>query len=160
MHCVGIIVGKNNRMSTTDSKLSIENNPAAYIAIQQLVQRYTDVINLRNWKELSEIFGIDAVWEALSPINLQFAGLEAIREGIPASVAKTEYLIQFATGVVIELQSDTQATVRSHLAEFGRFKDSGEKLEAVGIFRDIMVKQNGVWKCQERVFELRYPTTV
>lgn len=146
-------------MGTTDSKLSIQNNPASHIAIHQLIQQYTDVINLRDWGALPEIFTSEAVWRALSPVNLQFKGLDAISEGIPRSVARTEYLIQFATGAIIELESYALATVRSHLAEFGQFKETGEALQAVGIFRDIVVKQNDLWKFQERIFELRFPTS-
>ncbi|MDR6806529.1 ketosteroid isomerase-like protein [Dyadobacter sp. BE34] len=147
-------------MSAANSILSIQSDPAAYIGIHQLILRYTDVINLRDWEALPEIFANGAVWRALSPVNLQFTGLEVIRKSIPESVAKTEYLIQFATGTIIELESDSRAMVRSHLAEFGRFKETGQALQAIGIFRDIVVKQNDLWKFQERIFELRFPTSL
>nr|WP_295927513.1 nuclear transport factor 2 family protein [uncultured Dyadobacter sp.] len=143
-------------MYSNGSKISIQDDPSAYVGIHQLVHRYTDVINARAWDALPEIFAEHAVWQALSPVDIRFAGLPAIREGIPASVGRTEHLLQFASGIVIGLENECRASVRSHLAEFGLFRDTGKSMQAVGVYRDLAVKQDGVWRFQERTFELKY----
>lgn len=143
-------------MYSTGSKISIQDDPSAYVAIHQLVHRYTDIINAREWDALAEIFTEQAVWQALSPVDLRLTGLSAISEGIPASVGRTEYLVQFTSGIVIGLENECQASVRSHLAEFGQFRDTGKGLQAVGVYHDLAVKRDGIWRFQERTFELKY----
>lgn len=143
-------------MKAVHSKISIQQDPAAFIAIHQLLQRYTDVINRRDWEALPELFWEDAIWQALKPVDMQLAGLAAIREGIPASVSRTSFLVQFATGVVIELDNEFSAKVRSHLSELGAFLQTGKGLQAVGVYRDVVTSRDGVWKFSVREFELRY----
>lgn len=150
------ILAKKKTMEAAHSKISIQQDPAAFIAIHQLLQSYTDVINRRDWEALPELFWDDAVWKALKPVDMQLDGLAAIREGIPASVNRTSFLVQFATGIVIELENELKAKVRSHLSEVGAFLQTGKGLQAVGVYRDVVISRDGVWKFSKREFELRY----
>ncbi|MBO9616461.1 MAG: nuclear transport factor 2 family protein [Dyadobacter sp.] len=138
------------------SKVNIQDQPSAFIAIHQLIQRYTDMINLREWDVLPEIFSENAIWKALPPVNMQLTGLSAICDGIPESVGRTAFLVQFTTGAIIEMHDDSRASVRSHLTEIGRFTDTEQDFRAVGIYRDIVICEDGIWKFYQRVFELRH----
>src|SRR5688500_6186548 len=80
--------------STTQSDRTtlsnIRNYSDDHIAIRQLVDRYNDLINHRDWKGISEIFSINATWQALNPINLKWSGLDNIQKSLPESVERLE----------------------------------------------------------------------
>lgn len=127
-----------------------------HLAIRQLIDRYTDVVNNRSWQQLPDIFAREAVWEAGRPINMKFEGIAAVIKGIPESVEKMELLVQQASGVIISVGDDNKAQVRSYLTEFGRLRENGKGMHAKGMYQDVVMKEQGEWKFLSRTFILTY----
>jgi hypothetical protein len=125
------------------------------LAIRDLADLYHAAVNTRNWTILPGIFTQDAVWSIGPPIDLRFAGLEAICDGIRASVERQEILVQTSTGIVIDLDGSHAASIKSTLIEFGREK-AKEGWCATAFFEDQVVKTDGGWRFSTRTVRLRY----
>jgi hypothetical protein len=126
----------------------------ARVAVRDLIDRYHAAINRREWGLLSDLFAADAVWEALSPIDLRFEGHDAVISGLKASVGRQEVLVQSSSGLVIDLNGPDSATVQSTLIEFGR--ENGSGWSAVGFYADNVVLQGGSWRFVRRTLRVRY----
>ena len=126
------------------------------LAIRELIDRYNDAVNHRDWSSLRDLFASDAVWEVAPPIGLHFEGSQAIADGIEWSVGRQEVLVQSSSSIVIEMQSSERATVRSTLVEFGRPKASGVGIHAAGTYYDELTQENGAWRFKRRTLRIRY----
>ena len=133
-----------------------ELSVADRLAIRELIDRYNDAVNHRNWKELRELFAHDAVWEVAPPIGLHFQGSQQIADGIEWSLGRHEVLVQSSSAIVIEVQSPEQATARSTLVEFGPPKETGVGLHAAGTYYDELARENGTWRFKRRTLRVRY----
>lgn len=67
-----------------------------------------------------------------------------------------EVLVQTTSGIVITVESTDKASARSLLNEFGRNKETGEGMHAVGSYNDVLIKENGNWKFLSRELSLLY----
>lgn len=124
------------------------------LAIRELVDRYNDAVNHRNWVALEALFATESVWEVAPPISLKFEGAQKIAAGIQWSVGRLEFLVQSSSAIVVELQGADRATARSTLIEFGRSKEAG--MRAAGTYYDDVVKERGEWRFKHRTLRVRY----
>jgi ketosteroid isomerase-like protein len=143
-----------------NNKNSFQKYTADYIQIRQLIDEYNDLVNLRRWESIDDIFTQDAVWEAVSPVNMKWIGLEDIKVKLPASVDRMEVIIQSSSGVIINVENPSFATARSLLTEFGRNKETSQGMHSVATYEDTLVKVNDKWQIKSRKLTLLYNDTL
>lgn len=130
---------------------------AARLEIRELIDRYNDAINHRNWTNLRALFAADAVWEVAPPIDLKFQTADKIAAGIEWSVGRLEFLVQTSSAVVIELHTPQRASARSTLIELGRPKPGGPPgMRAAGTYYDELTREGGTWRFKHRMLRVRY----
>ncbi|WP_165191684.1 nuclear transport factor 2 family protein [Caulobacter soli] len=124
-------------------------------AIRQLLDLYHAAINFRDWTLLPQVFLPDATWFAPEPIGLRFEGLAAIEEGFRASVGRQEILAQTSSGVVVDLDDQNGASVRSTLMEVGQ-EPAKAPWSAIVAFDDKVVRTADGWRIASRIVRLRH----
>jgi len=125
------------------------------LEIRELIERFHDAINHRNFAAIGELFTDDGVWEIVTPLPLRFQGRANVVSGIAENVGQLEFLFQACSPIVIELKDETHAIARTSIQEFGRVKD-GPSMRIVATYFDRFQKVEGVWRISERVFRARY----
>lgn len=130
------------------------------LAIRELVDRYNDAINHRDWPMLATLFAPDAVWEIAAPVHLRLEGAPKIAGGIRWAVSRQEVLVQVTSAVVIESSAPDRATVRSTMTEFSRVREGDAGMQSVGTFYDQVSKLDGAWCFAQRLFRVRYSDIV
>lgn len=135
-------------------------------AIHNLLNRYTDAVNQRNWDTYQACWTKDAIWELHAPINVLKTGINDILAEARRAVESQELFVQMNHAVIIlDLDQDT-AKSRVTLNEIGRADPEGTgALPGVGgmfilaYYTDNLVKQNGLWKFKKRVYDVVYLDT-
>jgi hypothetical protein len=153
-------ISSADKTESMNNENSFEKYTADYIQIRQLIDEYNDLVNLRRWKSIDDIFTKDAVWEAAPPVNMKWTGLDDIKVKLPASVERMEVIIQSSSGVIINVENSTFATARSLLTEFGRNKETSQGMHSVATYEDELVKVNGKWRIKSRKLTLLYNDTL
>ncbi len=72
------------------------------VEIQELIHRYHDAINHRDFTALEALFTEDAVWE-VSAFSLRYEGRANIVAGLSEGVRSLELLVQSCSPIVVEL---------------------------------------------------------
>jgi hypothetical protein len=126
------------------------------LAIRELIDRYNDAINHREWTVLTGLFNPDAVWEIATPVQLRFESAPKIAGGIRWLVSRQDVLVQVSSAVVIEASGPDRASVRSTIIEFGRPREGEPGMHSAGTFYDQVCKLDGVWRFAVRMFRVRY----
>jgi hypothetical protein len=144
------------------STSNVNAHLAAHLAILDLLNRYTDAVNQRDWQRLQNVFAANGVWDmggpAVGPMAMRFEGAKAITEGIAASIATTELCVQTNHAPVIEVDG-RHATARSTINELVRPR-SGAGMTIVGTYYDdIVLGDDGEWRFKERRFRITYVDT-
>ena len=130
------------------------------LAIRELIDRYNDVINHREWTGLTGLFAPDAVWEMVGPVNLRFEGAPKIAGGIRWTVSRQEVLVQLCSAVVIEGHGPDRASVRSTMIEMSRVREGEPGVHAAGTYHDEVSRVDGVWRFARRVVRVCYSDSV
>ena len=142
-------------MSTTN----VVNNVAAHAAILDLLNRYTDAVNHRDWAELKNVFAEDGVWDmggaVAGAMAMRFEGSERLCEGIAAAISSTELCVQSNHAPVIVVEG-ARATARSAIQEIVRPKGGGGMMILGAYHDDIVLCDDGEWRFQERRFRITY----
>lgn len=119
-------------------------------AIQQVLNRYTDGCNRRDWDQVMATFTPDGLWEVPSQ-GARHEGHAAIRAAMSGFVQMMAYFVQTNSAAVIEVSGD-QATARVTIRECGKFADRDEALEVLGYYEDDLVRTEEGWKFARRRF--------
>ena len=120
------------------------------IELQNVISRYTNAVNRREWSELPDLFCEDAIWEA-PDIDVHLSGHKAVVEGVPQLVEPTKVLHQLNTPSDISINGDT-ATARCSIRETGTL--GAIRFEALGYYDDVLVRSGTSWKFKHRRFGL------
>ena len=134
-----------------------EANYPDHVAIRELVDRYTDRLNQRNFAALADLFTADATWQVDAPFNLFFQGAEIARS-IEALLVRFPFLIQLVHGTAVELEADF-ATARTTIRELGQAADGASGLDSYGIYHDRLVRTPSGWRFAARRFQPLYMQT-
>ena len=118
------------------------------MAIQQVINRYTDGCNRQDWPQVMATFTEDGVWEAGGPPLTGHATIQAAMAGFLAGM---DYFTQQASAPVITVTGDT-ATARTTIRECGKFADRDEALEVLGYYADELVRTAAGWRFARRQF--------
>ena len=144
------------------STSNIKGHLADHLAIQNLMNRYTDAINQRDWKALEDVFAGNGIWDVggpdceLSSMCFLFEGMRNVVEGIAKTVSTTELCIQSNHAAVIEVQGE-RATARSTIQEIARPVGSDSGLTLWGTYYDDIIRDtDGEWRFLRRSFRYTY----
>ncbi|RZK02353.1 MAG: nuclear transport factor 2 family protein [Novosphingobium sp.] len=118
------------------------------IAIQQVINRYTDGCNRQDWPQVMATFAADGIWEVQGN---DIQGHAAIQPAMAAFLTQMDYFTQISSASVIEIAGD-RATARTTIRECGKFKGRDEALEVLGFYADDLVKTAAGWVFARRKF--------
>jgi hypothetical protein len=129
------------------------------LAIQDLINRYSDAVTRADWKQCEKLFAVDAVWE--SPAGLRFEGAESFVDFLRPTTSY-DVLIQTPHASVITLTDIDKASATTTIHELTRgvgladseFGAAGAEinLEQYGIYHDDFARIDGEWKFSRREF--------
>jgi ketosteroid isomerase-like protein len=118
------------------------------IAIQQLLNSYTEAASRADWAVVKSCFTEDAIWE--TPAG-KIEGREAALAKMAELVAGFDYIVQLNAPGVITVTGDT-ATARSVIRECGKLKGQDVAMEFLAHYNDRIVRTAEGWKFAHRVF--------
>ena len=129
------------------------------LAIQDLINRYSDAVTRADWGQCKAVFAPDAVWE--SPLGLWFESRAAFLEGLRQTTS-SDLLIQTPHSSVITLTGSDRAKatttihelVRGVLPAASKLGEAGAEvnIDQYGIYYDDLERIDGEWKFTRRVF--------
>ena len=129
------------------------------LAIQDLINRYSDAVTRADWDQCEAVFAPNAVWE--SPLGLRFESRAAFLEGLRQTTSN-DLLIQTPHSSVITLTGSDRAKATTTLHELFRgvvpadskLGEAGAEIniDQYGIYYDDLARIDGEWKFTRRVF--------
>jgi len=141
------------------SSRNVASHAGAHLAIRDLLNRYTDAVNQRDWQALAALFAADAVWDAggpeLGPRGYRFEGAQNCAQGIESLVSGTELCVQTNHAPVIDVQG-ASATATSTIQEFVRHKGAG-LMTSLGTYYDrLRLGDDAEWRFERRTFRFTW----
>jgi hypothetical protein len=141
------------------STANVKSHLIDHMAISDLLNRYTDAVNHRDWKALEACFSETGIWDmggpAIGPGAMYFEGAANVAAGIGAAVSTAEMCFQANHAAVIEVDGD-RATARSSVHETVR-PAAGSGLVIFGIYYDDLRRHSdGEWRFDKRAFRITY----
>ena len=133
------------------------------VAIINLVNRYTDAINRRDWATVSDVFAEDGIWDVggpdAGPFCFLFEGRGAVVSGIRGLVEGLEFLVQKSFAPVITVSGD-RATASVTVEEESRAPGAIDGGHIFGMYTDhIRRDADGQWRFERREFRFIYMET-
>jgi len=119
------------------------------IAIQQVLNRYSQGCSIPDWPQVEATFLPDAEWSA-GPLGT-FKGWGEMYPAMSGFTAGMDFWVQFNSPAIIAVDGD-RATARCLIRESGKFKDRDETLEIMGYYDDELVRTAEGWKFARREF--------
>jgi SnoaL-like domain len=120
------------------STANVTNNLIDHMAIMDLLNRYTNAVNHREWTALEACFSTEGIWDmggpAIGPGAMYFEGAHNIATGIANAVNSAELCFQANHAPVIEVNGE-RATARSTIHETVR-PIGGGGMVIFGIYYD------------------------
>jgi ketosteroid isomerase-like protein len=138
--------------------LSLPAEIADKLAIQDLLNRYSDGCSRQDWAQVMDGFLPDGAWQvnAMPPV----VGHAAMQAAMAGFVAQMDYWVQLNTPAIIAVDGD-KATARTTIRECGRFKDRDEAVDVSGFYIDEIVRTAAGWKFAAKRFTsagaIRFP---
>jgi hypothetical protein len=137
---------------------NVISNLAAHIAVRDLLDRYTDAVNERDWVTLAQLFTDSGVWDLRTvdgQHNQLFEGGQEVAEGIGRLVETTQRVIQMNHAPVIQVEG-RQATARSTIQEVSWMPD-GTSVVLFGTYHDTIIQgEDGEWRFAKRQFRMKH----
>ena len=138
------------------STRNVTEHLSAHLSIQDLLNRYTNAVNQRDWAALQAVFADDAVWDCGGPQmpeqQFLFNGAEACARGIAGLVGPTECCVQTNHAIVIEV-TGPEARATSTINEYVIFSGSAPAMSLWGTYYDdIRLGADGEWRFSKRTF--------
>lgn len=134
--------------------MSTRNDFEDRFAIRELIDRYSDAVNQRDWAAFSNCFTEDAVWDVGAPFNFKLESRALISKIASEKISEEVYVVQTAEAVTIQVQGDG-ATARSTIREAVR--SPGDKgIQMVGTYYDQIVRTGDGWRFKYRKYRVTY----
>jgi ketosteroid isomerase-like protein len=128
---------------------------AGHIAIRDLLDRYTNALNHRDWSALEGLFACDGIWEAVSPVDgappMRFEGAANCAKGIAQLVAPTDLCVQSNHAPVIVVDGQ-RATSISTINETILMDATPGLMVVWGTYYVFQREADGEWRFAERTF--------
>jgi SnoaL-like domain len=140
------------------STKNVTGNLADHLAVRDLLDRYSDAINERDWVTLEQLFTAGGIWD-LSTVDEGssqiFEGNRQVAEGIGGLVEGTQRVLQMNHAPVIQIEGP-RATARSTMHEVSWMRD-GSGAALFGTYHDDIVREaDGEWRFAKRKFLMKY----
>ncbi len=129
------------------------------LAIQDLINRYSDAVTRADWDQCEAVFAPDAIWE--SPLGLRFDSRAAFLETLRPTTSN-DLLIQAAHSSVITFTGRGRAKATTTIHELSRGVAPADSklgaagteinIEQYGIYYDDLARIDGEWKFTRRLF--------
>jgi uncharacterized protein (TIGR02246 family) len=135
---------------------NVRSNPTDHLAIRDLLDRYTDVINERDWTTLENLFTEHGVWthSVNDDVHHVFEGRGTVVAGLSGLVESTHMVIQMNHAKAIHVDRD-RATARSTIQECSLLPD-GTRALLFGTYHDEVVRErDGDWRFARRHIRLK-----
>lgn len=135
--------------------MGMDGKTESYIAIQELLAAYADVVNRRAWGEFSELFLPDARID-VTPLKappLELNGPAALGRFIDGAIERFDFF-QFAfLNKALKIAPDLQtARARNTICEYRRERSSEEWTQTFGVYHDRYRQIAGRWWFEHRNF--------
>ena len=125
--------------------------------IEELMYRYAEMVDQRDWKQMDRIFAIEATIDYTStggvvgPFRETLAWLDRALESWPVN-------LHIVTNLVIELEGDRARTRCYFHAPMGRNVPDGEQLiiTNAGRYEDVLARTADGWRIVERTESLAW----
>jgi len=135
---------------------NVTDNLAAHLAIQDLLNRYTNAVNQRDWAALQAVFAADGIWDCGGPAMgdqaFLFRGAADCANGIAGLLARTECCVQSNHAAVIEV-TGREARATSTMNEYVILRDAEKATSIWGTYYDeIRLDADGEWRFAKRAF--------
>ena len=143
------------------STKNVRENLVDHLAINDLMARYVDAVNRRDWKAIEDQFcKEDGTWDVGGPsmgdFSFFFVGARNVAEGIERTINTTDFCFQTNHAMVIEVSGD-RATARCAVNEVARPLGGESGVNLLGMyFDDIVREQDGEWRFKKRSFRFSY----
>ncbi|MBV6423920.1 MAG: hypothetical protein NAOJABEB_01730 [Steroidobacteraceae bacterium] len=125
-----------------------------HYAIRELVERWSDGVNSREWAALEVLFTEEATWNVGEPLNFHAQGPSQIVALLREKLQQTRYMVQTPHAVIVDVQGDA-ATAKSTIHEACRFKDDSG-IEVVGTYFDEFVRERVGWRFSRRTYRCTF----
>jgi hypothetical protein len=129
------------------------------LAIQDLINRYSDAVTRADWRQCELLFAADAVWE--TPAGLRFDSASSFIDFLTPTTSY-DVLIQTPHSTVVTLTDADTASATTTIHELTRgigladsdFGQAGAEinLEQYGVYYDDFARVEGEWKFSRRQF--------
>ena len=120
------------------------------LAILEVIARWSDAVNERDWDALAQCFIDDGVWDVGPPFDFRLEGNQAIVDVCTSKIGEQSIVLQTPSATVITLAGDT-ATARTTMHEFMRSAD-GAGMQMWGTYYDKLMRTENGWRFRERRF--------
>jgi len=127
------------------------------LAIREVIERYTDALNRRDFAAMAALFTDDAGWSVDAPFNLRFEGA-AIATSIAAMIGRHAFLLQMTHAIVVDVEGD-HAVAHTTIHEVAQAADGASGLNSFGLYHDRLVRTAEGWRFVERRFAPFYLDT-
>jgi ketosteroid isomerase-like protein len=122
------------------------------LAIRELIDRYVDCLNHRDWAGYGELLADDFLWTCSAPHSMRIESRAAMLEMV-STVQQYQFgfVFQMAHGLVIDDQAADRARCRHTLHIVS------DKSTMLGIYYDIVEKgAGGRWRFHRRDYRITY----
>lgn len=142
------------------STVNVKNNLADHMAIADLMNRYTDSVNRRDWAALADVFTEDGIWDVggpdAGPFEFYFTGRKQVADGIAGLVSAMSYLVQTNHAPVIHVDGD-KASATCTLDEKACPAGEAQGIHLLGTYYDDIERDaDGEWRFAKRSFRITY----
>ena len=142
------------------STANVKANLADHLAINLLLNRYTDAVNRRDWATLADVFTEDGIWDVggpeAGPMKYYFSGRDQLVGSIRGMIEAMSMLVQTNHAPVIQVNG-SRATATSTMDEKARTADGEQCIHLIGTYYDDIVRENdGEWRFKKRTFRITY----
>ncbi len=129
-----------------------------HYSLRCLGERFADCANRHDYDGFAALWHQDGVWEIGSPINVSFAGAQAIREGIEKMLARWDFFIQKPSAFNVQITGDT-ATGCWTVQEVARSADLTQGNYNLSMYFDEYRKSTEGWRFTRRRYQTVYADT-
>lgn len=125
---------------------------ATHAEIRDLVARFSDAVNRRDFDAFGCLFADDGIWEIGEPFPRRAAGREDVVMMFRNLAGPWAFFFQMTHTGVIDVASDRQAaTARWEIQELARTPDGSQSYDNVAMYYDRLVRaHDGTWLFAER----------
>jgi hypothetical protein len=144
-------MGREGEATAGMTQLSTHDATAEYL---RLTNMFTSLINERSFDdEFEACFADDCEWLIGPPLKFEAVGPPAIRRLINEKLDGLDFLFQLVGSSVVTEVHPNRLTGITSIVEIGRV-NAEQGFQVLGVYRDDVVKRDGVWKFARRRFRV------